>query len=70
MQKQLVASSNVRSIGYDLMSEILEVEFLNGSTYQYYGVPRVLYDEIMRATSKGIFLNMYIKNRYAYSRIG
>ncbi len=70
MQKQLVASSNVRSIGYDSPSQTLEVEFLNGTIYQYYGVPQFLYTEMMNASSKGQFLHMYIKNQYPYSRVG
>lgn len=70
MERYNVASSNIRSIGYDGQTQTLEVEFLDGAVYQYYGVPENIYDQIMRAQSKGQFLNAYIRDQYAYSRIG
>ena len=70
MERNSVSSSNIASIGYDESSETLEVEFLSGAIYQYYGVPLNLYEEIMLASSKGRFLHVYIKNAYPYSRIG
>lgn len=70
MERDQIASSNIRSIGYDIATQTLEVEFLNGRVYQYYGVPRNLFDQIMGASSKGQFLHQYIKNAYPYSRVG
>ena len=70
MNKSSVASSNVSSIGYDSVTQTLEVEFLSGRVYQYYGVPDHLHEQIMQASSKGQFLNYYIKNSYPYSRVG
>ena len=70
MNRNQVASSNIASIGYDTTTQTLEVEFQSGWVYQYYGVPEFLHQEIMRAPSKGQFLNQYIKNAYPYSRVG
>lgn len=70
MERYLVASSNLSSVGYDRGAQVLEVEFLNGSVYQYYNVPENMYDQIMQSTSKGKFLNTYIKNSYPFSRVG
>lgn len=70
MIRDPVVSSNIASIGYDRDSETLEVEFSNGSTYQYYNVPSALNEKLMAAASKGQFLNVYIKNGYPYSRVG
>jgi len=70
MDRYNVASSNISSIGYDPTTETLEVEFFDGAVYQYYGVPQNMYDQIMNEPSKGRFLNTYIKNAYAYSRVG
>ena len=70
MDRDQVASSNIRAIGYDTTTQTLEVEFLSGWVYQYYGVPENLYQQIMQASSKGQFLNQYIKNAYPYSRVG
>ena len=70
MQKHSVASSNLASVGYNRETDTLEVEFLDGSVYQYYDVPENMYDQLMRAGSKGQFLHAYIKNAYSYSRVG
>ncbi len=70
MDRQPVASTNIASVGYDGPSETLEVEFSNGTVYQYYNVGADLYEQLMQSTSKGQFLNTYIKNAYPYSRVG
>ncbi len=70
MDRQLVASTNIASIGYDEPSETLEVEFNNGTVYQYYNVGSALFEQLMQSTSKGQFLNAYIRNAYPYSRVG
>ena len=71
MDKHSVASSStVRAIGYDPQTQTLEVEFLSGLVYQYYGVPDHIHDQMMEAPSKGRFLNTYIRDCYPYSRVG
>ena len=70
MNRDVVASSGVAAIGYDPPTQTLEVEFLKGSVYQYYGVPEHMYQNIMQAPSKGGFLNTYIRDSYPYSRVG
>ena len=69
MQRQRAVSSNVESIGYDEPSETLEVEFVHGGVYQYYNFPPHMYEEFIRAPSKGKFLHRYIRNAYPYSRV-
>ena len=51
MQRQPVTSSNVRSIGY--ADGTLEVEFLDGSVYQYMGVSERNAKEAMTSPSVG-----------------
>lgn len=69
MQRQNVVSSNIKSIGYDPVRPILEVEFKNGSIYQYFGVPQHLYLGLMQASSHGEYLDAYIKKGgYSYVR--
>jgi hypothetical protein len=69
MAREPVASSNIASCGYDEQSQTLEVEFVNGSIYQYYNVGIDCYEQFMQSSSKGQFLNTYIRNAYPYSRI-
>jgi KTSC domain len=70
MNRDPVGSSNLVSIGYDEQAETLEIEFSNGSIYQYYNVPQDVYQQLMSAPSKGQFLHVYIKNAYPFSRVG
>ena len=69
MERVQVESSNIASIGYDGGSSTLEVEFLNGSVYQYYDVPDYVYDEIMSADSHGGYLASNVKGIYSYSKV-
>lgn len=69
MNRQLVRSSNIRSIGYDQEKLILEIEFHSGGIYQYFEVPETIFNELMRAASHGSYFHRYIKNRYRYSKI-
>lgn len=66
MQREPVTSSNIASIGYDEEAQTLEVEFLTGDTYQYFDVPRSVYQELMSAASHGRYLNQYIKGKYRF----
>ena len=70
MDRNAVTSSNIFSIGYDPAIETLEVEYTNGSIYQYFNVPPNLYEQLMAAPSKGQFMNAYIRNGYPFSRVG
>lgn len=68
MNRTEVQSSNIKSIGYE--NGILEIEFLNGSVYQYFDVPQNIYDELMAATaSHGTYLSQNIKGRYRFARV-
>jgi len=70
MERTQVDSSNIRSIGYNPQSRILEVEFTSGDIYQYFDIPERLYEELMRATSHGGFLDENIvKFNYRYQKI-
>ena len=70
MNRDPVASSNLTSVGYDEAAQTLEVEFANGTIYQYYNLDSDLYEQFMTSPSKGQFLNTYIRNAFPYSRVG
>ena len=69
MPRQPVRSSNIASIGYDSSTNTLEVEFLSGAVYQYYGVPKAVYEGLMNASSHGSFLATHVKGRYQYKEL-
>lgn len=59
-----VDSSNIRQIGYDSATQDLYVEWIEGRTYVYSGVPEVTHQELMDAASKGSYINREIKPNY------
>lgn len=69
MQRRPVSSSNIATIGYDEQSETLEVEFLDGSVYQYFNVPSEIHEGLMAASSHGSYLNTHVKGMYQYQRV-
>lgn len=69
MQRQTVKSSSVRGVGYDGRRQRLEVQFVNGGVYEYFGVPRAEHAGLMSAPSIGAHMNRVIKPRYRYRRV-
>lgn len=69
MQREQVRSSQIRSVGYDVNDEILDIEFNNGSIYRYYDVPQRIHTELMNSHSVGAFFNKLIKSEYEYERL-
>jgi hypothetical protein len=70
MKRILVSSSNLHSVGYDESNEVLEIQFRSGGVYQYYGVPRAVYEGLMSASSHGKYFHTYIKKVYRYQCVG
>lgn len=67
MERVFVRSTNIRSVGYT--DGVLEVEFLNGSIYQYYSVPYEAYLHMVSYPHPGTYLSHYVKGVYRYARI-
>jgi hypothetical protein len=70
VQHQVVVSTNIRSIGYDATSAVLEVTFKNGRTYQYEAVPAEVHVAFLNAASHGSYHHANIKARYPYRQVG
>ena len=64
MNRKNVSSSNIKSVGYDKNTKVLEVEFHNSGLYHYKDVPENTADELVNATSVGKFFNMRVKNAF------
>ena len=69
MNRTPVSSSNVASVGYDEATSTLEIEFNNGSVYQYFDVSESIYQELIAASSVGGYLATQIKGKYRYSKV-
>ncbi|TRZ97742.1 MAG: KTSC domain-containing protein [Nitrospiraceae bacterium] len=69
MDRQLVRSSNIRSVGYDPAIMILEIEFHSGNIYQYLSVPENVYQGLLQASSKGSYFQTYIKEHFSFRQV-
>lgn len=69
-----VKSSNVKAVGYDPKSNSLYIQYLPddenqyGPLYKYDNVPEMIFNQLLRAPSKGIFVWTKIRERYSYSK--
>jgi len=69
MQRENVKSSNLKSVGYDALAEVLEIEFLDGCVYQYFNVSEYVYNSLMGASSLGKYFSQNIENLYKYNKV-
>ena len=51
---------------FEFKSEILRVEFSDGSEYEYYGVPKAIYVKLVNADTPDRFARRHIYNNYLY----
>jgi len=51
---------------FEFKSEILRVEFTDGSEYEYYGVPKAIYVKLVNADTPDRFARRHIYNTYLY----
>ncbi|MET8542630.1 KTSC domain-containing protein [Kitasatospora sp. NPDC004799] len=65
-----VQSSNLAAVGYESNEGVLEVHFKNGAVYQYLNVPVLVHQGLMVASSKGGYLDRFVKKAgYRYVRV-
>lgn len=71
MNMSPVSSESIAAIGYDESTLTLQVEFKNGRTYQYFDVPKHVYEELLNPPggSHGVYLNQHIKGQYRYAKL-
>jgi lysyl-tRNA synthetase class 2 len=55
-------SSVICSFAYDPLSKALDVEFVSGRRYRYFGVPEGIASRFRSAFSKGRFFNARIRD--------
>ena len=70
MKRINVKSSSIKSVGYCIEDEILEIEFTRGAIYKYYKVLPKIFCELMFSESVGKYFDQHIKKKYNYEKIG
>jgi hypothetical protein len=69
IHRTTVNSSNLNSIGYDVKTKTLDIQFNNGVVYRYYLVPQEIYVGLMKAESHGKYFHVMIRNRFQYNQV-
>ena len=64
MDRIPVRSSNIKAVGYDNTTLVLEIEFHDGGIYQYLDFSKSSYDDFVKAGSKGSYFHRHIKGKY------
>lgn len=69
MQRRAVNSSSVKTLGYDRVQSILEVEYHNGAVYRYFDIPQLHYARLTDGRSIGRYINTCIKVYYRFEKM-
>jgi hypothetical protein len=64
-----VESSNLRSVGYDVKTRTLEVQFTHGGIYRYFAVPAEVHSGLMKSDSKGKYFQANVRNKFRFERL-
>jgi hypothetical protein len=66
-----VSSSNIYSVGYDISTRRLDVQFLNNPDfiYRYLDVEQEIYEEMIESSSVGRYYIKYIRGQYTCEKI-
>lgn len=64
-----VASSNLAAVGYDKQAKVLRIQFVEGSSYDYFAVPAKLYSALMKSESKGSFFQEHVVGKYRFEKV-
>ena len=62
-------STVIAHIRYDSLKKDLYIHFISGVLYRYKDVPAEVYEQLIKASSKGTFLNKFIKGNYDYQKV-
>ncbi|MCG3149351.1 MAG: hypothetical protein PCFJNLEI_02811 [Verrucomicrobiae bacterium] len=69
MERQPVISSDLASIGYDPVTQTLEIEFKATGVYHYFSVPPEVYETLRTTPSPGKFFLQNIKGKFAWEKV-
>jgi lysyl-tRNA synthetase class 2 len=61
-------SSSIGGYGYNANTKTLVVEFKRSGRYTYNNVPSDVYEGLVKAESKGEYVNTRVKNVFGYTR--
>lgn len=63
-----VSSSTIDKVDFDPLMETIKVHFRNGSSYEYYGISKALFEQFVTAPSVGKFFAKEIKSKFDFAK--
>ena len=69
MERKAVDSSMLASVGYDPLTQTLEMEFKDGAVWQYLNVPELEYTRLIGSSSLGSYARDLIIGQYPEVRV-
>jgi len=60
-RKPVTQGRNIATVGYDVASQTLEVEFSSGGIYSYASVPPDVHDKLIHAESQGGYFARFVR---------
>jgi hypothetical protein len=70
MTRQIIISTGLKSVGYDAIAHVLEIELQSGPISRYFDVPPSVYEALMSAPSKTRYFNDNVAGKYESRPIG
>lgn len=69
MERKRISSGNIRAVGYDARSRMLEIEFSSGSIVQYSGVSDEVHRRLLNSPSPGSYFRDHIEENFSSKRV-
>jgi hypothetical protein len=70
VERTPIDSRAIAALGYDELTQVLEIEYRKGKTYRYLGVPASVYAWLLKTPRKGAFVARKIANVYPFEQEG
>lgn len=64
-----VTTTSSGVVDFDYKTETLQINFADGSSYEYFGVPKALYIKLINAPAFGRFARRHIYNSFPYRSV-
>lgn len=69
MERKRVNAGRIRGVGYDSRARVLELEFSDGSIYQYTGVGEEAYRRLSGSSAAASYFRDNIEEEYPAKRV-
>jgi hypothetical protein len=69
MERKRLSAGRIRAVGYDSRSRVLELEFSDGSVYQYTGVSNEVHRRLVSSAAAASYFRDTIEEEYPAKRV-